>query len=265
MITESLLVLFALFAPGSAYPPTNSSPKLPGQILDVTADNYFFRAPATARPGLTTIRLHSPHGGHQLDVYRLDERHSASDLVNALTTDAPAPWAKEMGGVGYPLPSGTVNATYILEPGKYAFVCGVHDRVTNKRHYQMGMYTEVTVSGRRVPGALPTADISVSEVEYTWTLSKPVTPGVHVLRVTNDGKAFHEMKILRILPGHTIAQALAWKRGEPRADTAFATVTTMGPRTSVLTTIDFRPGEYLLFCVPQAKHRMIQPLIVAKR
>ncbi|MBA3646586.1 MAG: hypothetical protein H0W63_10470 [Gemmatimonadaceae bacterium] len=265
MIPRSLLLLFAFFAPASASVPPSPSPKLPGQILDVTMDNYFFRAPATARPGLTTIRVHSPHDGHQLDVYRLDDGHSVSDLVNALASNAPTPWAKEMGGVGFPLKGGTVNATYIFEAGQYAFICAVHVPMTNKRHYQLGMYTEVKVSGLRVPGSLPTPDISVSETEYRWSFSKPITAGVHVLRVTNDGKAFHEMKILQMLPGHTVAEARAWKRGQPRVDVPYATVTVMAPGTSVLTTTDFPPGEYLLFCVPQVKHGMSQPLIVAKR
>ena len=43
---------------------------LPGQVIDVVADSFFFRAPATVRAGLTTFRLHSPHGGHEMQVIR---------------------------------------------------------------------------------------------------------------------------------------------------------------------------------------------------
>ena len=43
----------------------------------------------------------------------------------------------------------------------------------------------------------------------------PLTAGSHVLRVTNDGKHAHEMKILRVLPGHTYDEVKAWKPGQP--------------------------------------------------
>jgi hypothetical protein len=232
---------------------------LPGQILDITADNFFIRAPATARPGLTTIRLTSPHGGHQFELYRLDQGHSASDLVAALTADKSPAWATELGGAGFPPKGGTVNASYVLEPGKYAIVCAVHDNTDGLRHYQKGMFTELTVAGRRVPGKLPTPDVTVSEVEYKWNFSKPLTAGRHVLKVTNDGSQVHEMKIVRVLPGHTYAEVKAWKRGQPRVDEPYATVTVMSPGVSVITSVNFKRGDYVLFCIPQMKNGMMQP------
>ncbi|MDQ6718369.1 MAG: hypothetical protein M3Z17_08505, partial [Gemmatimonadota bacterium] len=92
-----------------------------------------------------------------------------------------------------------------------------------------------------------------------------VTAGRHVVKVTNAGKEFHELKFLRVLPGHTAAQSLAWKRGEPAVDEEFATMTVMAPGVTVLTTIDFPAGEYTLFCVPQIKHGMMQAMIVPPR
>ena len=181
------------------------------------------------------------------------------------TPQVPTPWATEMGGAGYPPPNGTVNASYILEPGRYAIICAVHDRKTGMRHFQMGMYTEFTVAGRRVRGVLPAPDISVNEVDYKWEISQPITAGKHVLRVTNSGSHYHEMKILRVSPGHTLEEVAAWKPGEPRIDEPFATVTTMAPGVSVTTSIDFPAGDYVLWCVPQTDHGMHQALTVSKR
>lgn len=265
MITKSLVFTLWFVVSGSVSVPTGAARVLPGQVIDITADNFFFRAPATARPGLTTIRLHSPHGGHQFELYRLDDGHSANDLVNASTAKTPTPWAKEIGGAGFPPAGGTVNATYILEPGKYAILCAVHDKKDGLRHYQKGMFTELTVAGRRVSGKLPTPDITVTEVDYKWNFSKPVTAGPHVLLVMNDGTVAHELKILRVLPGHTFAQVRAWKQGQPRVHEQFATVATMSPGVSVITSMNFRPGDYLLWCVPQVKKGMIQTLTVPKK
>jgi plastocyanin len=255
---------FAVLAFLSAH---RGSLAVPGQIIDITEDNYFIRAPATARPGLTTVRLHSPHGGHQFELFRLEGGHSVSDLVAAMGAKprVPTPWATEMGGAGYPPPKGTVNASYILEPGRYAIICAVHDRKTGMQHFQMGMYTEFTVAGRRVSGDLPAPDITVNEVEYKWEISQPITAGKHILRVTNSGSHYHETKILRVFPGHTLDEIVAWKPGQPRIDETFATVTTMAPGVSVTTSIDFPAGDYVLWCVPQTDHGMHQALTVSKR
>ena len=260
MISRTLI--FSIAFVGSALSDSSraGAHKLPGQILDITEDNFFIRAPATARPGLTTVRLSSPHGGHQFELYRLDGGHSVTDLVTALAADKSPSWAKELGGAGYPPAGGTVNASYILEPGKYAILCAVHDKKDGLRHYQKGMFSEFRVSGPRVAGALPNPDIIVREVDYKWNFSRPLTAGSHVLRVTNDGTHVHEMKILRVLPGHTYGEVKAWKPGQPRIDETFATVTTMSPGVSVITSIDFKRGDYVLWCVPQVKHGMTQPL-----
>ncbi|MDQ6888074.1 MAG: hypothetical protein M3068_12415 [Gemmatimonadota bacterium] len=238
---------------------------MPGQIIDVVADNYFFRAPATARAGLTTFRLRSPHGGHELRVIRLDSSHTVTDLVNALRAKTPTPWATELGGPAFPRVGGTANATMVLEPGRYALLCEVHDK-DGFRHYQKGMFTQLSVGrGRRVPGRLPSPDIQVKMVEYAYHFSAPVIAGRHILRVTNAGSVYHEFKIVRVLPGFTAAQALAWKPGSgtPRPDVDFATLSSVGPGVSVLTTIDFPAGDYLIVCVPQIEHGMMQTLRVA--
>ena len=187
--------------------------RLPGQVIDVTGGKYFFQAPASVRPGLTTIRFRSLDSGHQLNLYRLESGHTVADLVRTSAANEATPWATELGGPGFPPPGGWVNASYILEPGRYAILCAVHDK--DKPHYQKGMYSEFTVAGRRVKGALPKPDVVVTELDNTWHFSRPITAGRHFLRVTNAGKNYHELKILRVLPGFTGAQALAWHPGLP--------------------------------------------------
>jgi len=263
MIRTLALIIALAASPLSRLSHANA-PQLPGQILDITEDNFFIRAPATARPGLTTIRLTSPHGGHQFELYRLEGGRTVTDLVAALAGNKSLSWATELGGAGYPRAGGTVNASYILEPGRYAIICAVHDRKDGLRHYQKGMFSQFTVSGRRVAGALPIPDIVVREVDYRWNLSRQLAAGSHVLRVTNDGKHAHEMKILRVLPGHTYEEVKAWKPGQSRVDQPFATITTMSPGVSVITSIEFERGEYVLWCVPQVKHGMTQPLTIDK-
>ena len=185
--------------------------------------------------------------------------HSVTDLVTALAADKSPSWAKELGGAGYPPAGGTVNASYILEPA-------VRDPLRSARQKRRtsalseGMFSEFRVSGPRVAGALPNPDIIVREVDYKWNVSRPVTAGSHVLRVTNDGTHVHEMKILRVLPGHTYGEVKAWKPGQPRIDETFATVTTMSPGVSVITSIDFQARRLCPLVRAPSKHGMTQPL-----
>jgi len=124
MIRTLALIIALAASPLSRLSHANA-PQVPGQILDITEDNFFIRAPATARPGLTTIRLTSPHGGHQFELYRLEGGRTVTDLVAALAGNKSPSWATELGGAGYPRAGGTVNASYILEPGRYAIICAV--------------------------------------------------------------------------------------------------------------------------------------------
>lgn len=119
---------------------------------------------------------------------------------------------------------------------------------------------------RRAAGALPAPDIVVTMKDYTWTFSRPITAGRHVLRITNAGAAIHELKFRRVLPGFTTAESIAWTpaSGAPPADVDLASVTAVKPGVSVITTIDLPPGDYTLWCVLQRKHGMVQSLHVAE-
>ena len=239
--------------------------RLPGQVVDVVADSFFFRAPATVRSGLTTFRLHSPHGGHEMQLIRLDGGHTVMDLVNAMRAGAPTPWATKLGAPSYPPPGGTMNATFMLEPGRYALLCAIHAN-DGQRHYQKGMFSALSVlGGQRVRGKLPSPDILVTMSDNAYSFSRPVTPGRHTIRVVNAGTGVHEFKLFRVLPGFTTAQALAWKpssRG-PRPDENFGGLNSIEPGVSMLTTMAFPRGDYLVLCVLQLKHGMIQSLHVA--
>ncbi|MEO8908844.1 MAG: hypothetical protein ABI408_01270 [Gemmatimonadaceae bacterium] len=64
MMTNLLLLILGFLMSDSSRDLMSAPPALPGQVLDITADDFFFRSPVTARPGLATIRLRSPHNGH---------------------------------------------------------------------------------------------------------------------------------------------------------------------------------------------------------
>lgn len=265
MVRATVFFLSGLIALGPIASTASATPqRLPGQVVDVVADSFFFRAPATVRPGLTTFRLHSPHGGHEMQLIRLDGAHTVMDLVNALRAGAPTPWATKLGAPGYPPPGGTMNATFMLEPGRYALLCAIHAS-DGQRHFQKGMISALSVLARQpVKGKLPSPDIVVTMSDNAYSFSRPVTAGRHVIRVVNAGTGVHEFKLFRIRPGFTTAQALAWKprSGTPRPDENFGALNSIEPGVSMITTLTFPRGDYMVLCVLQLKHGMVQSLAV---
>jgi hypothetical protein len=251
-----LILLLALLGGNSATP----SPT--GQVIDIKAGDYFFQAPATAKPGLTTIRITSVLGNHLFQLYRLDGNHNAADLVATLTANKPHSWAKNLGGSGADYKGKESSAIFMLEPGRYAIVCPVHapDHV---RHFSKGMYSELTVEGKRVAGALPKPDVVITASEYIWRFSSPVRSGRYIIRFKNGGTVPHQLKFIDLYSSATEAHVRAWKSGDPRVPGTVATLAPLDPGGSVLAIVELPfAGNYLLQCVPQMAHGMLQHIMV---
>lgn len=269
------LPTFALvLAASTSHVADDPPPPLPGHVVDVAAGEYFFRAPDSIPAGLTTFRLRSLGGGHGAWVVRLDRGHGVAELVAAERAGVKTPWAHNLGGPAFPARNGSANATLVLEPGEYALICYVEGRETRGvPHYQLGMFHRLVVlPSPRTPGALPRPDVVVTMVDSAFRFSAPLRAGRRVIRVVNAGTVGHEFKLLRVLPGHTGAESLAWKPGSgaPPADEEFASVATLPPGGAVTTTLVLDAGEYTLFCVPQLRHgikmrRVVRVLPAAPR
>ena len=82
------------------------------------------------------------------------------------------------------LPPRDANATIMLEPGNYALLCFVDlpDRVP---HVMKGMAKPLRVTPAAVPAADRgmAGDVTMTLNDYSFTLSKPITRGVHTIRV----------------------------------------------------------------------------------
>jgi plastocyanin len=233
-------------------------PALPGHVVDVVAGDYYFEAPDTIPAGLTTFRLQSREGGHGAWIVRLARGHTVNELVAAGDVGRRTPWATNLGGPAFPAPHGSANATMVLAPGEYAIVCFVRG-ADDTPHARLGMFHRlVVVPTRRAPEPLPHPDATITLVDYAFRVPPSLGAGRHVVRVVNAGNVNHELRIQRVLPGHTAEESLAWTPSSkaPPPDEDFATMATLPPGGAVTTTLDLAPGAYTLFCVPQLKHGM---------
>jgi uncharacterized cupredoxin-like copper-binding protein len=241
-----------------------TKPRKPA-VVEVVARDYAFTVPASIPAGLVTFRLRNEGKElHHFWIVRLTGGKTFQDFTTYMRThgEHPAPWAVNVGGPQPPAPGGTSNATLLLTPGNYAVFCLIPGP-DGKPHMAKGMAQPLTVTAVATTSAPPgtakptmKADIDLGLVDYDFRFSKPLTAGEHTLHVHNDATQAHELVIVKLAPGKTLAEALGWAQkmaGEP----PFAMVggiTGLDHGQEAFMQAKFTPGDYALICfVPDAK------------
>lgn len=268
-----------------------SSASLPGRVVDVKAAEFVFTAPDTIPSGLTTFRLLQTglvvermragmHGGdlvadkgddtrgvHMLWVVRLDSGKTMADLYRAaLAGERTTPWAAQLGGPAFSYPPATTNATLDLEPGSYALVCYIGSAREDRTRYHLlnGMFRALTVipaSQRRA--ASPRVDVVATiSGKKAVTFSKPLRAGRVVMRVENESDEDLEFKFQRVPAGLTGKAFLAQPRGTGPGTPAGG-LSSVPPRASIITTLDFTAGEHIVGTHASIRHETSQVVTVA--
>lgn len=263
--------VLALVLTGCARPP---APPTGPNVVTVIATDYEFTAPDTIPAGLTTFKM-SNQGKepHQAVVMGASDK-GWDEIRTAVTAEGPiAPWLTFPTGPGVVIAGDSSNATSRLEPGNYFIVCFIPSP-DGTPHVMKGMVRRLVVTPSATAAAPePQADVTITEADYGFALSAPLTAGTHTIRVANAGPQLHEVGIEQLAPGKTLADWQRWVAGGMKG---------MGPARPVggLTgpdkgkqgwfTITLTPGRYLLACyVPDAKdgkphvaHGMVQEITV---
>lgn len=240
----------------------------------VVARDFAFQAPDQIAAGLVTFTLHNRGSTiHHMAIVRLDDGKTMDDLFNALKAGGPPPlWAHDMGGPNAPDPGADANATVAMQPGNYVLACFV-DLPGGVPHIMKGMARalKVTPSGA-APAAVPAGDVTLTLSDYHFALSRPITRGVHTLRVVNTAAQSHEVSLIKLAPGKTANDILAWlqnPQGPPPANAAGG-IAGMAHGQVETFTYDFTPGQYALVCFLPApgdgkrhfEHGMIETITV---
>jgi hypothetical protein len=228
-----------------------------GRVIDVNARDYFFEAPDTLDAGVVTFRLWQRGDDfHNLEIVRIDSGHTLNDWHRAAVAHELPEWASNRGGPGFAQPRGSSNATLVLEPGTYLLTCSVGSArtVDSLYHVWRGMVRPLHVRARRQPGSLPRPDIMARITDSGVEFSGAMRAGPRVLRVENAGTVVHEFNVSRVLPGHTAAEAIAWRRrmGTPAPDTLVGGLADMAPGLTLFTTIVFEAAEHVATTLPGA-------------
>jgi N-acyl-D-amino-acid deacylase len=218
---------------------------LPGNVVEIVAGDYFIRGPDAIPAGLTTFVLRLQSGHHALFVVKLDDGRTVTDFVQSYAARTPRPWATLLGGPGFASRERPANATMVLEPGNYVLADVMNEeKYDGTGHLSKGMYRPLTVGPPTSSSSEPAADLVVRMTDSRFELSRPLTAGVHVIRVENAGTREHEFKVWRVLPGRAAA---GLRRGASlrEATEEWGGITGFPAGRHVTTTLEFLPGEYV--------------------
>jgi hypothetical protein len=255
----------------SAAPAAAAAPNM----VTFTAKEFSFEGPDTIPAGLTMFHLNAAGQElHHLQLIKLEDGKTYADLEAAMKAKGPPPaWMHVYGGVNPPAPGGMAIATQTMEPGNYAVVCFVEgpDHVP---HLAKGMMKPLTVAA--TPNANmtePTADVTMTLDDYSFTLSKPLAAGRQMIKVENAASQPHEIVLIQLAPGKTIQDVAKWvadmKGPPPGKPIGGIPGFTKGKNTYF--EVSLEPGDYGMICfVPDAKdgkphfeHGMMQQIKVS--
>jgi hypothetical protein len=252
----------------------SAEPVAKPNVLEVDAEDFYFRTRQNVPAGMTTIRLNAVGSElHHVQVVKLGAGHDLSDLVSQLGKREPLPeWITLVGGPNAPVPGGGVSeATVNLEPGDYALICLIPS-ADGVPHVMKGMMVPLSVIAADGPTSAPVADVRMVLRDYAFDITPALIHGPHTIRVENAATQPHEVFIARLEPGKTPADMLSWivsRQGPPPA-MPVGGATFIAPGGVNYLTVDLQPGEYGLFCfVPDAgdgkehvAHGMIRQITV---
>jgi uncharacterized cupredoxin-like copper-binding protein len=246
-------------------------------IVTVTANDFSFEAPGKVAAGAVTMRLvNNGKELHHAQMIRVEDGKTMADVAKALKDAGPPPsWVKFVGGPNAVPPGKETHATSVLTPGLYAYLCFIPspDRTI---HAAKGMVLpfEVTPAPAGAAATLPAPDATITLVDYDFHLSQPLTAGKRTIRVENAGPQAHEVALLKLAPGKSLGDFVAWEaggmKGPPPAE-PIGGVVALDTGADASFTADLTAGDYGLLCfVPDTKdgrphlaHGMIKTIKVS--
>jgi hypothetical protein len=236
---------------------TTSAPAAKARVVRVTGEDFKFDAPDIIPAGLTEFRfLNKGPSLHHMAILKLSGGKTVDDLNAALSKPGPPPsWVKELGGPNAAAPGLESNATVNLEPGNYVLICFVD--LGGPPHFVKGMVRALRVvpaKGANAPK--PKADITATLADYNFQLSSPIRPGKHTIRVHNVGAQHHEIQVVQLVPGASLADFMKWMQTMqgPPLGKALGGVAGLEPGMSQYFSADFVAANYALICfLPDAK------------
>ena len=196
---------------------------------------------------------------HHQQMIKLPEGMTAAGFFAALEVmedGGEEPEGLELrGGNSVLSPGANSTTTLDLESGNYVMLCFLPNP-EGVPHFALGMALPISVTESTGPAAAePEPTLTMGMVDFGFELSGPITGGPQVIEVTNAGGELHEFIVTRLNPGTTGEEFLDALGGfiegtstEPLPGEALGGVQAMDPGGRAFFSVNFAPGEYLVFC-----------------
>ena len=274
MFVISVLIAAAVSGGGPAHKPMSVVP-----VVTVHARDFSYSAPKTVKSGINTFRLvNDGKELHHLSIVKLEKGKTMADLAAAMKKPGPPPtWITNVGGPNPARPGATAEATLALDAGNYVMMCFIPSPGSTMPHVMKGMMGAFIVTADASGATDPATDATVHLTDYTFTVDKPLAAGHRVLKVVNDARQPHELVLVELPPGKTIADLGNWvekdmMKGPPPGKPVGGMAGLDNGRSGSFP-VDLKPGKYGLICfAPDAKdgkshfaHGMSKEIVVAAK
>lgn len=218
------------------------------------AHEYGFTGPDRLAGGVTTVQILNKGADlHHIQLVRLLEGKTAEDFVAALKADQSRfpSWIAFVGGPNAVMPGGESAATMRLAAGDHLLLCLIPDQ-NGVPHFAKGMVKPVTVTqGPTTTAEEPAADVTITEADFRFGLSTPISAGTRTIRVVNEGALPHEVVVVKLAPGATVKDfAAAFEPGAsgPPPGQPIGGIVGMDRGGSGFFRARFEAGRYGLLC-----------------
>ena len=179
--------------------------------------------PAELPAGPTTFRFRNDGKVfHEFAIVRLKEGATIDQFIQLAKESKPVQSLID-GAVGVlfaaPGTRSTSGLTTYLTPGRhYAVHCELRDSATAPQHFEMGMYSVISVRPlKAAPANGNTEADTIVATEYAFRYPRTLSPGHHTLVFRNDGRVRHELNIALLKKGVTLEQFLKVRKAKGNA------------------------------------------------
>jgi len=225
-----------------------------GAAVVFTAHDYGFDGPDRIPAGMTTLQLvNEGHDLHQIQLLRLQKGKSAEDFRAALTAPGGRlpDWVRFVGGPNAVVPGGESVATMNLAEGEYLLICLIPNK-DGVPHVALGMQKPLSVKGGKpLLVSEPPTGITITQADYRFALSAPVTAGSHTIRVMNHGTQPHEVVVVKLDAGVSakeFGEAVEQRTTESPPGMPIGGIVGLEKGEHAYFTARFEPGRYGLIC-----------------